>query len=110
VIAGRKSISFEEAESYKLEHQAETLEITLPVIQKMATIVRDHLGDRKVEVVHLVGGTSGLIGMERVVEEELGIPVGKPSHPQLVTPLGIAMACTEEGSVHSGHRKPIRSA
>ncbi|MBM4338261.1 MAG: ethanolamine utilization protein EutJ [Deltaproteobacteria bacterium] len=109
VIAGRKKISFEEAESYKLEHQAETLEITLPVIQKMATIVRDHIGDRRVEVVHLVGGTSGLIGMEKVVEEELGIPVGKPSHPQLVTPLGIAIACTEERSVQSGRREPLRS-
>jgi ethanolamine utilization protein EutJ len=106
VIAGRKSITFEEAESYKLEHQAETLEITFPVVQKMATIVRNHIGHRKVEVVHLVGGTSALIGIERVVEDELGIPVRKPSHPQLVTPLGIAMTCLEEASSHSKNLEP----
>jgi ethanolamine utilization protein EutJ len=96
VIAGRMGISFEEAETYKIEHQAETLEIVFPVIQKMAAIVRRHIGHRNVEVVHLVGGTSDLLGIEGVMEDELGIAVEKPSHPQLVTPFGIALACLEE--------------
>ena len=101
VIAGRKGISFEEAELYKIEHQEETFEIVLPVIQKMATIVRHHIGSRKVETLHLVGGTSSLTGIEKVMEDELGMRVKKPCHPQMVTPLGIAMACLEEMSVHS---------
>lgn len=101
VIAGRKGISFEKAELYKIEHQEEIFEIVLPVIQKIATIVRNHIGQRPVTVVHLVGGTSDLLGIERVIEDELGLPVRKPNHPQLVTPLGISMACIEEISAHS---------
>lgn len=96
VIAGRKGISFEEAEAYKLDHQEETMEIVFPVIQKMAAIVRIHMGGQNVEVVHLVGGTSGLLGIEQVMQDELGVAVEKPCYPQLVTPLGIAMACLEE--------------
>jgi ethanolamine utilization protein EutJ len=101
VIAGRKDISFEEAELYKVEHQEETFEIVLPVIQKMATIIRNHIGRQKVDIVHMVGGTSNLLGIEKVMEDELGIPVRKPCHPQMVTPLGIAMAGLEGMSVHS---------
>jgi len=101
VIAGRKGISFEEAELYKIEHQEEIFEIVLPVIQKIATIVRNHIGRRQVTTVHLVGGTSGLRSIEKVVEDELGIPVSKPYHPQLVTPLGIAVACFEEMTAHT---------
>jgi ethanolamine utilization protein EutJ len=101
VIAGRKGISVEEAELYKMEHQEETFDIVLPVIQKMATIVRNHIGSHKVETLHLVGGTSGLTGIEKVMEDELGLRVKKPCHPQMVTPLGIAIACLEEMSVHS---------
>jgi len=96
VIAGRKNISFEEAELYKIEHQDEIFEIVLPVLQKMATIVRHHIGSRKVDTLHLVGGTSDLVGIEKVMEDELGIRVQKPCHPQMVTPLGIAMGCLEE--------------
>jgi ethanolamine utilization protein EutJ len=101
VIAGRKGISFERAESYKIEHQEEILEIVLPVIQKIATIVRNHIGQRPVTIIHLVGGTSDLLGIERIIEDELQVRVRKPSHPQLVTPLGISMACLEEISAHS---------
>jgi ethanolamine utilization protein EutJ len=100
VIAGRKDISFEEAELYKIEHQEETFEIVLPVIQKMATIVRNHIGRQKVDIVHVVGGTSNLLGFEKVMEDQLGIPVRKPCHPQLVTPLGIAKACLEGTSAY----------
>jgi ethanolamine utilization protein EutJ len=99
VIAGRKGISFEEAELYKIQHQEETFEIVLPVIQKMATIVRHHIGSRKMKTIHLVGGTSDLTGIENVMEDELGVRVKKPCYPQMVTPLGIAMACLEEMSV-----------
>ncbi len=96
VIAGRKGISFEEAETYKMENQEETMEIVFPVIQKMAAIIRNHIGQQHVEIVHLVGGTSDLLGIEGVMEDELGIAVEKPQYPQLVTPLGIALACLEE--------------
>ncbi len=101
VIAGRKGISFEEAESYKIEHQEEIFEMVLPVIQKIATIIREHVGQRQLSAVHLVGGTSGLRSIEKVVEDELGIPVRRPSHPELITPLGIAMACLEEMPAHA---------
>jgi ethanolamine utilization protein EutJ len=95
VLAGNYGLTPHEAETFKKEpeRQAEILNVVRPVVQKMASIVARHIEGRDVRVVHLVGGTCCLEGMETVMEKELGVPVRKPANPLLVTPLGIALNC-----------------
>lgn len=95
VIAGHFRISTEEAESRKLDpaEQPALLPVVRPVLEKMATIVRQHIAGHAVPAVYLVGGTSAFAGLVRVMAEELHLPVYLPEHPLLVTPLGIAMSC-----------------
>ncbi|BCV25855.1 MAG TPA: ethanolamine utilization protein EutJ [Firmicutes bacterium] len=97
VIAGRFGITTEEAERRKRDpkEQAALFPVVRPVLEKMATIARRHLAGRAVPAVYLVGGTCAFPGFERVMEDELGLPVYLPRHPLLVTPLGIAMAACE---------------
>lgn len=95
VIAGNYRIKFEEAEEKKkdLTCQKEVFTVVLPVIQKMASIIKRHIAGFKVEHIYLVGGTCCLNGIENVIERETGIRTLKPSNPFLVTPTGIAMHC-----------------
>ncbi|CCO23637.1 ethanolamine utilization protein EutJ [Maridesulfovibrio hydrothermalis] len=95
VIAGNRSISFEEAEVLKKqkELQNEILPVVRPVIQKMASIVNRHIENRDISAIYLVGGTCCLKDMEKVIEKDTGKPVYKPANPFLVTPLGIALNC-----------------
>lgn len=95
VISGNYRVSFEEAEVLKKEkdRQPEILTVVRPVVQKMASIVKNHIEGRDISGVYLVGGTCCLKDMEKVVEKEIGIPVFKPANPFLVTPLGIALNC-----------------
>lgn len=97
VLAGRYRITFEEAEKLKLDpaRQKEIMPVVAPVVEKMGTIVRQHLQQAGTPVKHLylVGGTSCLPGMEDIIARETGMPVYKPVNPMLVTPLGIAMYC-----------------
>lgn len=93
VISGAYKISFEEAEKRKLDpqkHQA-LLPIVKPVIEKIASIIKQHIQNHNVRKVYLVGGTSCFTQFEKIVEKELQLPVVKPSNPFLVTPLGIAL-------------------
>jgi ethanolamine utilization protein EutJ len=95
VLSGRYGISFTEAEKLKLDptRREEVLAAVTPVIEKMGTIVREHLrrAGTPVEAVYLVGGTSCLAGVEDIIARETELPVYKPRNPLLVTPLGIAM-------------------
>ncbi|MGE5484786.1 MAG: ethanolamine utilization protein EutJ [Ignavibacteriales bacterium] len=95
VIAGALKIPFAEAEAIKTDpvRQAEVLPLVKPVIQKVATIIKRHIERRRVDAIYLVGGTSCLHGIEKIVQEEVGIRTVKPKSPLLVTPLGIAMSC-----------------
>lgn len=97
VIAGAKQISFEEAEDFKKkrETQREAIFMVKPVIQKVASIIKNHIRNFEVNEVYLVGGTCCLEGIEKIVEAELQIPTLKPQDPLFVTPLGIAMSCLE---------------
>lgn len=99
VLAGNYGLPFEEAEELKKDpaRQVEILSVVRPVLQKMGTIVRNHIAGRGVAAVHLVGGTCCLQGMEDVIARETGLPVYKPANPLLVTPLGIALNCREDG-------------
>lgn len=97
VIAGAKKISFEKAELLKknLKNHQSLLPIVKPVIQKVANIINQHTQKYEVENIYLVGGTCCLNSIEKIIQEELGIPVVKPTNPFLVTPLGIAISGKE---------------
>ncbi len=98
VIAGQYRISFDEAEKLKKtkERQKEIFNVVRPVIQKMASIIRKHIKSFKVDTVYLVGGTCCLEGFENVIEKETGIKTVKPSNPLLITPIGIALNCSDK--------------
>lgn len=95
VISGHYRISFEEAEAYKCVpgNQREVLNIIRPVFEKMATIVKNHIMPYEVSEICLVGGTCLFPQIERIFENVTGIATVKPTHPLLVTPLGIALSC-----------------
>lgn len=96
VLAGTYKISFEEAETMKKnEHNhRKIMPVVLPVIEKMATIVKNMLsGNEEYNdyPVYVVGGTAYLQGFAEEFSKAFGRPVHVPPHPLLVTPLGIAM-------------------
>ncbi|KRQ86495.1 Chaperone protein DnaK [Caloramator mitchellensis] len=102
VIAGNYKIDFESAEEIKKDKykQKEIFPIVLPVIKKIASIIKKHILESKTDVnsIFLVGGTSCLEGIEQVIEKETGIQTTKPYNPLFITPLGIALNCLIEGS------------
>ena len=95
VLSGHYKISFEEAEQIKQDRSRhrEIFPVVLPVLEKMATIVRRYAAEEKVDTIYLCGGTSCLTGIETVFREVTGIETIKPDDPFLVTPAGIAMNC-----------------
>lgn len=95
VLMGRYKIDYAAAEALKQDsrRQAEIRMAALPVMQKMAGIVKQHIAPYSVEEVWLVGGTCCLDGIETVFSNVLNVPVHKPLHPMMVTPLGIALNC-----------------
>ncbi|MFW6001326.1 MAG: ethanolamine utilization protein EutJ [Halanaerobium sp.] len=96
VIAGGLNISVEKAEKMKRspEHQSEIFPMVIPVIEKIASIINNHIGKYKAETVYLVGGTSAIDGIEKVLADRTGLKIVKPSQTLLVTPLGIAFYCS----------------
>lgn len=98
VLMGRHKMSFEEAEAMKQDpaRAGEVLAAIRPVLEKMASIVRNHVDGYDVREVWLVGGTCCLAGIEDVFTKDLGITARKPSSPMLVTPLGIAKSSLAE--------------
>lgn len=96
VIAGGLNISVEKAEKIKRspEHQSEIFPMVIPVIEKIASIINNHIGKYKAETVYLVGGTSAIDGIEKVLANRTGLNIVKPSQTLLVTPLGIAFYCS----------------
>lgn len=95
VLAGANRISFEEAEELKKNPamQKENFAALKPVAQKVASIIKRHITGRNVESIYLVGGTSCLKDIEKVIEAETGVKTYKPENPLFVTPVGIAMNC-----------------
>ncbi len=95
VLAGAYGIPFEEAELIKRDfsRHKEILPVLKPVIQKVASIIKNEIKGYNVKSIYLAGGTACLTGMESIIEKEVGIPTFKPSNPFYVTPLGIAMNC-----------------
>jgi ethanolamine utilization protein EutJ len=95
VISGHYHITFEEAESYKMDGSKilEVSQIIRPVFEKMATIVQKHIQGYEVWEMCLVGGTCLFPGIENIFERVTGITTFKPLQPLLVTPIGIALHC-----------------
>ncbi len=95
VLMGGRKISFEQAEAFKLDEKnhGEIRAAALPVMEKMAGIVKRHIRPYDVRQACLVGGTCCLTGIEDVFTRVLGIKTVKPACPMMVTPCGIAQNC-----------------
>ena len=100
VISGAYGKSFADADVYKRnpENHKELMPVLKPVVEKVASIISQHIKDHDVQEISLVGGTCCLTGIETIIEKQTGIPTHKPKNPMFVTPLGIALGCTQESS------------
>jgi ethanolamine utilization protein EutJ len=96
VVAGNYKIDYEAAEKWKTDphKRADIVPVVRPVIEKIASIVKDSLQPfTGLTDVCLVGGTCELEGFAEIVEEILQINTFRPDRPQFITPLGIALSC-----------------
>jgi ethanolamine utilization protein EutJ len=93
VIAGALNIPFEQAEKLKVSpREADRLyPLIRPVMEKVGTIVANHIRRFDVDTIYMVGGTSNAKGIAQVVQETTGVKTLIPGQPLFVTPLGIAM-------------------
>lgn len=98
VIAGAYKLSFDAADQYKRdsENHAELTPVLRPVIEKVSTIINSHIHAYAVPEIYLVGGTCCLAGIEQIIAKQTNLPTYKPQNPMFVTPLGIALNCTQE--------------
>lgn len=98
VISGSYKKSFAEAEVYKRDtrNHRELLPVLKPVVEKVASIIAQHIKGYDVNELSLVGGTCCLTGIEDIIEKKTGIHTHKPLNPMFVTPLGIALSCRQE--------------
>ena len=95
VLAGGLGLEFDEAETRKrrIAQEPRLVPLLVPVLEKMGTIVRDHLvrsGHLGRVPVLVSGGGAVLPGAEGVLSRVVGEPVHLAPHPLLVTPAGIA--------------------
>ncbi|SKA75993.1 ethanolamine utilization protein EutJ [Caloramator quimbayensis] len=98
VVSGAYNMPFNEAELYKRnpENHKELLPVLKPVIEKIASIINYNIKGYDVEQISLVGGTCCLTDIEKIIDKQTGIFTHKPKNPMFVTPLGIALSCTQE--------------
>ena len=93
-IAGYYNIDIDEAEKLKINsNNREIFTIIKPVLDKMASIVKNVLDDKDVKDLYLVGGASNFNGIEELFEKITGIKTHRSEEALLVTPLGIAKSC-----------------
>lgn len=98
VISGAYKISFAEAEKYKRDdrNHKELLPVLRPVVEKISSIILQHIKGFDIKEISLVGGTCCLDGIEEIIEKKTGIFTHKPKNPMFVTPLGIALSCRNQ--------------
>lgn len=98
VLAGAYKMPFDEADAYKRDysHHAEIFPILRPTVAKVASIITEMCEGYDIEELVLVGGSCCLTGIETEIQNITGITTHKPKNPFFVTPLGIAMSCTQE--------------
>lgn len=94
-LGGSYHCTQDEAEQIKLSpaREKEIFPVIKPVIEKMATIVRNCLQGHQVDTIYVVGGACSFSEFTNIFEKMIGIPTIKPMHPLLVTPMGISMNC-----------------
>lgn len=93
VIAGALDLPFEEAEALKIRkaEQPRLLPMVRPVMEKIASIIVQHIQGWDVKSITMVGGTSSFLGMADVIREWTGIDTQVPGNPLFVTPVGMAL-------------------
>ncbi|MBU3197069.1 ethanolamine utilization protein EutJ [Clostridium algidicarnis] len=98
VISGAYKIDFSKADKFKRDNKnhKEILPILKPVVEKVASIITNNIKNYSVDEISLVGGTCCLTGIEGIIEKSTGIYTHKPKNPMFVTPLGIALSCTQD--------------
>ena len=98
VISGAYGMPFAKADEFKRDNNnhKELLPVLKPVIEKVASIINQHVKGYDVDGISLVGGTCCLTGIEDVIQKQTGIYTHKPKNPMFVTTLGIALSCTQE--------------
>ncbi|MCI3029304.1 ethanolamine utilization protein EutJ [Desemzia sp. C1] len=101
VLAGYHNVSYEEAEQIKRDKkkERENFLVIQPVVEKMAEITRkaiENSGYITDSPIYLVGGASNFSDFTDTFSKYLNKAVVKPSFPQFVTPIGIAMNCGKE--------------
>ena len=98
VIAGAYKMSFDQADQYKrdFKNHRELFPVLRPVIEKVSSIINRHISQYPVKEIYLVGGTCCLDGIEEMIAKQTNLPTYKPQNPMFVTPLGIALNCTQE--------------
>jgi ethanolamine utilization protein EutJ len=98
VVAGAYKMSFDDADCYKRDakNHKELIPVLRPVIEKVSSIINSHISDYQVNGIYLVGGTCCLSGIEDIIAKQTKFPTYKPQNPMFVTPLGIALNCTQE--------------
>lgn len=98
VISGSYKMDIKDADKFKRDNKnhKEIFPILKPVIEKVSAIINQHIKDHDVKEISLVGGTCCLTGIETVIEKQTKIYTHKPKNPMFVTPLGIALSCTQD--------------
>jgi ethanolamine utilization protein EutJ len=93
VVAGAMHLPFMEAEALKTnrDEQARLFPAVRAVMEKVATIVLNHVERFHPKRIYLCGGSARFPGMDGVIEEVTNIETIIPGEPLFVTPIGIAM-------------------
>lgn len=97
VISGAYKMAFKEADEFKRDNRnhREILPLLKPVVEKVSSIITNNIKDYDVKEISLVGGTCCLTGIEEIIKKRTGVYTHKPKNPMFVTPLGIALSCTQ---------------
>lgn len=98
VLSGAYQMSFKEADLFKRDNKnhKEILPILKPVVEKVSSIINNHIKNYDVKEISLVGGTCCLTGIEEIIQKQTKVYTHKPKNPMFVTPLGIALSCTTD--------------
>ena len=101
-VAGHYRIPYEEAEVLKTtpEKEKEICPVIKATVEKMASITEKFLKGYEIPAVYVVGGSASFQEFTSVFEKKLNLPVYRPVHPLLVTPLGIAYNCQLPQKAH----------
>ncbi|MGL4731906.1 MAG: ethanolamine utilization protein EutJ [Clostridium sp.] len=98
VISGAYKMNFSDADKFKRDskNHKEILPLLRPVVEKVSSIISQNIKDYDVKEISLVGGTCCLKGIEEIIDKKTGVYTHKPKNPMFVTPLGIALSCTQD--------------